>query len=403
MFGPKTKSGVSVNSESILTHVAFYACAKVLGESLASLPLGKFRRDKGGNVEEMTSDPVHRLVNSEPSELYTSFTFRSTAMLHLCIDGNFYAEIIRNGIGRPSELRICEDPAMCTPYLDKNGALWYKLCHKEQLVRAADVFHVKGLSSNGLKGKSPLQLFRENVGMGLATTYAQSALWKNGTLSTGYLKHPSKLTPEQVNNMRDMWGEKYAGTENAGKPMVLENGLEYIPLTLKPADALFIETAKLSKEDMASIHRVPQHKIGLLERSTNNNIEHQGLEFRTDTMLPIALNFEQEYNRKLLFDSEKGTTFFRHNMDGLLIADSKSRADFLTKMFNIGAYNSDEIRATNSMNPIPGGHGKTYFRPLNMVDISAPAPEVQGPQETQNNQEDDNASPNTDEQPAAAA
>lgn len=397
MFGPKTKSGVSVNSESILTHVAFYACAKVLGESLACLPLGLFRKDKNGNVEEMVNDQRHRLVNSEPSDLYTSFSFRVTAMLHLCVDGNFYAEIIRNGIGRPVELIICDNPAACTPFIDKNRQLWYKLCHKEQLVPAANVLHVKGLSSDGLKGKSPLQLFRENVGMGLATTYAQSSLWKNGTLSTGYLKHPLKLTADQVSDMRAMWADKYAGTDNAGKPMILENGMEYVPLTLKPADALFIETTKLSKEDMASIHRMPPHKIGLMERSTNNNIEHQGLEFVTDTMYPHAKNFEQEYNRKLLFPSEKGDMFYRHNMDALMRPDSKSRAEFMVKMFGIGAMSSDEVRAMNNMNPIPGGHGQKYMIPLNMQDISEPMPD---PNDTN---PQDNGTPTTDPQPDAAA
>ena len=216
-----------------------------------------------------------------------------------------------------------------------------------------------------LEGKSPITVFRENIGLGIATTQTQGSLWKNGTLISGYLKHPGKLAPDQVQNLRDTWQSRYTGRDNAGKTPVLENGMEFIPLSLKPADAMFLETAKLSLHDVCRIYRIPPHMVGDLERSTNNNIEHQSLEFVRDTLRPWLKNWEQELNRKLLFDSEKSRMFFRFNVDALLRGDTKSRAEYFTRALgsvsNPGWMTPNEVRSLEKLNPIE--NGDTIYNP----------------------------------------
>ena len=374
-FGGKpTRSGVNVNADTALTHAGVYACAKILAESVASLPVSLYITESDV-TRELRNDTRTRLIGSEPSELYTSFDFRSTAMLHLALHGNFYAEIKRDGNMRPKELRIIENPNWVRPELDSTGMLWYRIfdvqtsaggyMERTEPLRPRDIIHVKGLSANGLEGKSPITVFRENIGLGIATTQTQGSLWKNGTLISGYLKHPGKLAPDQVQNLRDTWQSRYTGRDNAGKTPVLENGMEFIPLSLKPADAMFLETAKLSLHDVCRIYRIPPHMVGDLERSTNNNIEHQSLEFVRDTLRPWLKNWEQELNRKLLFDSEKSRMFFRFNVDALLRGDTKSRAEYFTRALgsvsNPGWMTPNEVRSLEKLNPIE--NGDTIYNP----------------------------------------
>ena len=355
--GNKTSAGVNVNSESALSHAAVYACSKVLAESVASLPLELFL-SSDTETKPLRFDSRYTLLNSEPSELYTSFDFRSAAMLHLCLHGNFYADIIRDGNRKPTELRIL-NPANVLPGLDPEGRLWYKIADRSLPVRPRDIIHIKGLSSDGLVGRSPIQIFKETIGLGIATTETQGSLWKNGMLTMGYLKHPAKMTADQVADIKENFKINHAGKDNAGKMPVLQGGMEYVPLTLKPSDAMFIETAKLSRQDICSIYRVPPHMIGDLERSTNNNIEHQSLEFVRDTLRPILKNWEQELNRKLLFDAEKPTKFFRFNVDALLRGDTKSRGEFFTRALgsvsNPAWMTPNEVREIDNLNPITGG------------------------------------------------
>jgi HK97 family phage portal protein len=355
--GSKTHAGVTINQETALAHAAVFACSKVLSESIASLPLELFQY-QDDETTKLTNDSRYILLNAEPSELYTSYDFRATAMLHVCLHGNFYASIVRDGNRRPAELRII-DPATVTPYIANDGNLYYKIANVSTPKKPSEILHVKGLSTDGIIGRSPIQIFRENIGLGIATIETQGSLWKNGMLSMGYLKHPLKMTSEQVIDIRENFRLNYSGKENAGKMPVLQGGMEYIPLTLKPSDAMFIETAKLSRQDICSIYRVPPHMIGDLERSTNNNIEHQSLEFVRDTLRPILKSWEQELNRKLLFQSEKTTRFFRFNVDALLRGDTQSRGEYFTRALggvsNPAWMTQNEIRAIDNLNPIEGG------------------------------------------------
>jgi len=381
--GSKTAAGVSINSETALAHAAVFACSKVLSESVASLPLELFL-STGQETKVLTTDARYPLVNSEPSTLYTSFDFRAVAMMHLCLYGNFYADILRDGNRRPMELRVI-DPRNVLPELDPDGGLWYKINGRRMPVRPRDILHIKGLSTDGIIGRSPIQVFKETIGLGIATTETQGSLWKNGMLTMGYLKHPAKMTTEQVADIKENFKINHAGRANAGKMPVLQGGMEYVPLTLKPSDAMFIETAKLSRQDICSIYRVPPHMIGDLERSTNNNIEHQSLEFVRDTLRPILKNWEQELNRKLLFDNEKAAKFFRFNVDALLRGDTKSRGEYFTRA--LGSVSSpawmtpNEVRLMENMNPVDGGD--TLYSPTmnNSADAAPNADDAQNMQD----------------------
>jgi HK97 family phage portal protein len=198
------------------------------------------------------------------------------------------------------------------------------------------------------------------------------------------------MSSDQVIDIRENFRLNYSGKENAGKMPVLQGGMEYIPLTLKPSDAMFIETAKLSRQDICSIYRVPPHMIGDLERSTNNNIEHQSLEFVRDTLRPILKNWEQELNRKMLFQGEKTNKFFRFNVDALLRGDTQSRGEYFTRALggvsNPAWMTQNEIRAIDNLNPIEGGD--TLYSPsMNGMGVQ-PLPAETTPTTDTNNGKD---------------
>ena len=352
LWGTPTKTGISINQDTVLAHAALYSCIKVLGESVASLPVSLYKKTSVGS-ESVDTDGRNLLVAYEPSELYHSFDFRLTMMLHLGLHGNAYAWIIRNGNRAPIELKIL-NPGAVMPFLSSDGALFYKVENILLPIASRDMIHLKGLSSDGIVGKSPIETFRETIALGIATTQTQGSLWKNGTLINGYLKHPLKMTEDEGKRLAGSWASRFSGSDNAGKTPVLENGLEFVPLSLKPADAMFLETAKLSRQDICAIYRVPPHMIGDLERSTNNNIEHQSLEFVRNTLLPYLKLWEHELNRKLLFPGEKARMFFRFNVEGMLRGDTKSRAEYYTRALgsvsNPGWMTMNEVRALENMN-----------------------------------------------------
>ena len=121
------------------------------------------------------------------------------------------------------------------------------------------------------------------------------------------------------------------------------------------SDVQFLELRQYQKADICSIFRVPPHMIQDLTRSTNNNIEHQGIDFATHTIRPWLTRIEKRINMQLFGPREAETYYAEFNMDALLRGDAASRATFYSAMRNIGVLNANEIRAKENLNPYSGG------------------------------------------------
>jgi phage portal protein BeeE len=106
-----------------------------------------------------------------------------------------------------------------------------------------------------------------------------------------------------------------------------------------------------------------------MSNSTYSNIEQQAIEFVQNLIRPKVKLRETEMNRRLLRQSDKGTYFYRYNLDSLLRGDTEARGNYLVKMLQNGVYNIDEARALDNMNQLPDGLGKAHYRPLNMIEV----------------------------------
>ncbi len=371
-WGTTTSAGANVNSESALTHATVFACVKVLAESAASLPVSLYRRLPDGGSEIAFNRPEHRLISTYPSERYTGYTFRETMQIILGLRGNAYARIYRDGRGTARELVILH-PDSVRPFFYQNKLYYevypnadfgYEQPNGREVLRPYDILHIRSFSTNGILGRSPITLLRENIGIGLTARDFAAKSMKDGHLR-GIVKSEHKLTPDQVKSTRD----NFVNALQQGRFPVLENNLQFQTIALTPADSEFISTAKLNRQDIAGAYRVPAHMIGDLERSTNNNIEHQSLEFSKYTLLPWVTNWEQELDRKLVPIPLQGEYFYNFNMDELQRGDFSNRVIGFTRMVQWGIMNRDEVRQRENLNPIPDGLGQTFITPLNMVPI----------------------------------
>jgi HK97 family phage portal protein len=204
----------------------------------------------------------------------------------------------------------------------------------------------------------------EAIGVGLNSQKFGKDFFGKGTLMAGYLSTDKSLNPEVRKNIGASWSDNYSGQKNQFKTGVLDEGFKYNRMSIAPNEAQFIETRKFSIEDIARFFGVPPHKIAHLEKSSFNNIEQQNLEFVIDTLRPLATKIEQEYNRKIFTEAEKGQLYVKFNMAALLRGDTKSRGQFYKDLFYIGAMSPNDIRELEDVNPRSGGD--EYFTPVNM-------------------------------------
>lgn len=357
-----TASGVTVTEESALRLAAVYACVRVLAETVATLPLFVYERLPGGGRRRAPDHPLYDLLHSNPNPEMTRVDFMETVMGHVALWGNSVSQIEWLRSGRPAALWPVQ-PNRVVVKRDRAGRIVYEVDSKATL-QTGEVVHARGLSGNGLVGYSPIRLMRESIGLGLAAQEYGAAFFSNDATPSGILMHPGELGKEGTDNILESWDAQHRGAGNSHRIQVLEEGMKYEAIGIPPEDAQFIETRKFQRTEIASIFRVPPHLIMDLERSTNNNIEHQSIEFTVHTIRPWVVRWEQAMMRALLTPAERKRFFIEFQLDGLLRGDMRSRYEAYSVAINVGFMSRNEVRALENLNPFDGGD--EFLVPLNM-------------------------------------
>ena len=363
-FGP-TSSGKVVNEKSAMQTTAVYACVRILSETIASLPLHTYQKtDKG--KEKAVDHPLYHLLHDEPNPEMTSFVFRETLMGHLLLWGNAYAQVIRDGRGKVMALYPLM-PDKMTVHRSEGGELYYSYFKEgtESVLKHWEVLHIPGLGFDGLLGHSPIAMAKNAIGMAIATEEYGANFFNNGANPGGVLEHPGILKdPERV---RKSWNSVYAGSGNAHKVAVLEEGMSFKPIGIPPEQAQFLQTRKFQLNEIARIFRVPPHMIGDLEKSSFSNIEQQSLEFVKYTLTPWLSRWEIAMKKSLLSPSEKKDYFIKHNVEGLLRGDYKTRMEGYSIGIQNGFLSPNDVRELEDLNTIE--HGDVYAVNGNMLKL----------------------------------
>lgn len=382
LFGDRSSgAGVDVDEDSALTLSAVFAGVNILSNVIAALPLSVFRKE-GDRREVATNNPAQYVLHTRFNPEMSSFVARRTMEFHRNLWGNAYARINTDGAGRLRYLWPIE-PWRVQPKRDDAGELFYLIDGRNKIA-PRDMLHETLISADGVAGKSFIDYAVCSLGLSIAAQTFSEKFFGNGARPGGLLVNEGNPTEPQRKEMRESWQRTHAGPENAGKTGVIWGGWKYDATagSMSPEDSQLIETRRFGIEEVARWLNLPPHILRDLSRSTNNNIEHQGIEFVQLTLGPILTQKEQEYDHKLLAPPK---LYSRHNVNSLMRGDSVSRADFYSKMLTNGSYTINKVLDLEDENPI-GEDGDVHFVAVNMQPLERainppepPAPIVKTP------------------------
>jgi HK97 family phage portal protein len=347
----------SVNPNNAMQLSAVYSCVKVLAESIASMPIGLYRNEDDDTKIWQTGHKLNRLVSKQPNDFMTAYEFWVFMMLHLLLRGNSYALILRAGSERrPFEL-LPLTPDMVTVEVVAKNTLVYRVNFGRngeehyETISANDILHLKHMSLDGVMGTSPITYNSVMLGNAAATRDYVDKLLKNDATPRGVLSTEGTLSDDAYERLREQWTTWQSG-EKKGSVAILEGGFEFSAVSMSPADVEILEQMKYSRSEIAGIFRVPLHMIADLDRSTNNNIEHQGLDFYTNVLLPWTTLIEQRLNMQLL-----KTDAQEFNFDSSLVTKGTlaDQVESFGKLITMGVMNPNEVRRKLGMNPREGG------------------------------------------------
>lgn len=357
-----TAAGVPVSADTAMRLSVVYACVRVKAEAAAKIPLELLR-----GFDVVKDHPVARLLARKPNRWQTSFEWREMMQAHLELRGNAYSRICFDRAGNVAEL-VPLHPDRVTLVDLPDGDWRYR--HTDLQGRTVDlvryeVLHLKQLSTDGRLGTSTIGAQREGIATALATQDYAGRTWRNGARHSGmWVEMPGKFAND---DHKRKWREDFRASQtgaNAGQTPVMDQGMKLHELGMSNADAQFIESRKHSDNDLCRMFLVPPHKVGILERSTNNNIEHQGREFYGDTMMGVFRRWEEALETSLLTEEEWDDLRIEFDVAELLRADTAGRTQFYQAAITSGWLTRNEVREREKYAPLPGLDKP--LEPLNM-------------------------------------
>jgi HK97 family phage portal protein len=369
-------SGGLTDYDTAMKYSAVFACVRVLSETFASCPVLLYRKIKDDERQAVNDLNVYDILHNRPNDIMAPFNFKESSMMALNLGGNAVSQKLYNYRG--DLVGLYHYPWNQVRITRENNQLVYKIRDgtKETTLARKDVFHVPGMSFDGIVGLSPIEYMSTSIALGLSYEQFGVNFYRNGANSSGVFTFPNELSDTAYDRLKKDLAKNYQGLANTGKPILLEGGGNFTQLTIKPADAELLGNKKFQIEDVARCYRMPMHLIQELSRSTNNNIEHQSLEFVMYTMLPWFKRYEENANMQLLTAAERKAGYYLEiKVDALLRGDAKSRAEAYAVGRQWGWLSVNDIRRLENLPPL--ANGNIYLQPLNFVEAGQPVPAEQ--------------------------
>ena len=342
-----------------------YSCINVLSDDIAKLPFKTYHRDETGSIKSINDNDVHYVLRIRPNRYMSPYTFMKLAITDLMIHGNFYALIHYDKSGKIKEL-LPLTSTLTHPVLNKKGDLFYQTYYEgENIVLHSDeVIHLKGMSTNGLEGMSPISAARVQLeSIDVAGKYNQNMM-EGGASPKGILEVQGSLGTDAKQKVRQSWERTNSG-EAIG---IVDNGMSYKQIGINQEDMQWLEGQKYNAQRVASLYKVPLHKINDLANATYTNIESQSLDYVKHTLQPLVTQIEYEFGFKLYTEEKQKLDYYvKFNMDSELRGDAKSRAQVNEINFRNGFKTQNEVRASNEDSPYLKDFADEPFISLNLA------------------------------------
>lgn len=362
--GYESNAGQRVTTTSAMQQLVVFNCVRVLAESMGMLPC-RLLKQTGRVRLPATTHRLYPLITMAPNSYMTAQEFWEMLVACLCLRGNFYAYKVM-ALGNVVEL-LPLSPDIVTPKLKDDWTVEYTVNFKSgtRTLTQDELWHVRLFTLDGLNGLNPIAYARQALGLGQAMDAHAAKLFTNGAVTSGVLRTEQQLTDEAFARLKADFQGEHMGVANAYKPMILEMGLDWKPISLNAQDTQFIESKKLTEAQICGLFRVPPHLVASMDKMTLNNIEHMGMSFVNYSLVPIMTRIEHRIQVGLLNEKDRLTHYAKFNAGALMRGDLKGRYESYGKGIQWGILSPNDCRELEDENPREGGD--IYLTPMNMT------------------------------------
>lgn len=382
--GKKSKAGIRVTPMMAMRLSAFASCAKVLSETIASVPFQVNRRLTDGGFEPAPDHPVDELIRFQPNKTQTAVEFWESIVLHAVLWGTGYAEIVPGARGAVDQLVFLRSDRVTQDQL-RDGTLRFTVSNPNtggsRVLLQDEVLRIPGLSIDGVNGLGILDIAAEAIGLGIAADQYASRIFSNNLNMGGFITTQKRMSREAIRNLISKLMEKYASPENFHRPAILQDGAKFEPASMKASEAQLLEARKWQISEVARYLRIPLHMLGIDDQTNRSTVEEQTINFVRYVIRPWARRIEQAVRRDIIIATRLYEAKF--NLDALERGNLQARSDYWSKALGASGraawLTTNEVRVAEGKNRINEAWADTVggvppsLLPPPAEQVSAPA------------------------------
>ena len=353
-------SGVSddyFTAEQVLSIPVALACTNLIVNSIKTLPIELYERVDDNTVRQIVDDYRLNILNNSPNIIATGTDFKAKIIQDLLLHGNAYIEIERDGNEITSLWNIDASCIGISKYSDKRKPhivkdVKIRVYNSDVELDLTDVM-ISTVSSEdgGLTGQGVIARGYRTIELALNEIELSKNIMNNGSSPISVVKLDKNLSAEAQTRLRESWMKMYGSSQNAGKLLILEQGMEYEKLSFSPAELGLTASRSKTQADLCSLFGVPEAMIDA-SANTYGNVESSSIRFLQYSIMPYINVLESSLNRSMLLEKEKNKYFFKINTDSVLQTTQKDRYEALNVGISSGILSLNEARIKENLKPI---------------------------------------------------
>ena len=343
---------------------AVQGCINIISATIASLPATIYRRQGDARFEQ-PAHPISDLIAQGPNDRQTWPEWLEMAVSELLRYGNALSVVGTDARGTVTSLVPIPWPCIRPVLLDTNRdaprlafdviASWGWFVTTPGIMRRyldTEVLFIKDRTDDGFIGRSRISRSSEVIHNGLGLQQHVLRTWENGTSPSGILTHPKSLSHPARTRLKADFEDRHKGVRNAQRTLLLEEGLEWKPISVSPVDAEVLASRKFQTEEIARIFGVPVVLLQDYENARLSNISVANTLFGQYCILPIIRKLEAAFARSIFTDPALQLDI---DMSGLMRGDYSARWAANVSAVNSGILSANEVRISEGFAPVAGG------------------------------------------------
>jgi HK97 family phage portal protein len=369
----------TINSqEKALENSVVYRATSILTDSVASIPLGIYRKNAKGYWELDTTNPLYNLLTRKSNSRLTIYELLEGLVMQLIMQGNAYIFIKRDAMSDIKELILLYPGTVYHDVINNSYRVTDAYNKINGIYNSSQIIRISHKSLETVTGKPVTDYLGKTLALAYACDSESLTTLNNGGRLKGIITSDSSLTgfssaiDSQVETIRDNLEEEI----NSGKDILtLQSGSNFIPISQTGKDLQVTENKQFSLSDLARYFGVSLSKLQITFAGNYAASMQEQISFYQDTLNPILTKIEKAFNSYLIPDSV--STKYKIEFDRSTLSYYKEILGNYEKQMQLGISSVNDIR--NIFNRAPVENGDKTVISTNLQYIENPkveAPEI---------------------------